>query len=382
MIYLPPLKYLTFTRPPGVYPRNIPIADFVSLVAKYMHDEGNDVKLVFFHRKPFPEEVRWLGENGLKWRVWADTHYFTRSPKHFIDLFRILKEEKPDIVEFEGPSVPFGIIAAKAAGIRNRVVWHTTLAARDFFSLSKTIRTKIQDVRASLYYRLSSLVIANSNECKRENISLYKTPESKIHTHYLGIHLPEPGESIARERNSLVCISRLIKPKGIHFLIEALPAVAARFPDLRLYLIGAGDQTWVKALASSLGVEKNLVFTGEVSREKIYEYLRRASVAVFPTLAEALGLVAAEAQACGTPLIAARTGGLKEVVEDGVSGILVEPGNSAEIRDAIIRLLSDEQLRTELSSAGIRRAQYFEIHERARSYAKWLTSKIGEPSEN
>jgi glycosyltransferase involved in cell wall biosynthesis len=95
--------------------------------------------------------------------------------------------------------------------------------------------------------------------------------------------------------------------------------------------------------------------TGRVERDELIQLYNRAQVFVSPSLYEGFGLPAAEAMSCGTPLVATTAGAFPEVVDDGVSGLLVPPGNVGALAGAIDRLLDDPMLRARLGQEARKR---------------------------
>jgi D-inositol-3-phosphate glycosyltransferase len=86
-----------------------------------------------------------------------------------------------------------------------------------------------------------------------------------------------------------------------------------------------------------------------------------------PSLHEAFGLVALEAMACGIPVVAAAVGGLKEIVQEGESGLLFPPGNASALAQALVTLLTNETLRQRLAQGALRRAEMFSLERRSRA---------------
>jgi len=94
---------------------------------------------------------------------------------------------------------------------------------------------------------------------------------------------------------------------------------------------------------------------GHVPWSELIKWYRKASIFVMPSYYETFGISAMEAMAFGLPVVATRAGGLSEVVEDGVTGFLVPPGDSQAVAEAIIRLLRDQNLRRRMGEAGRKR---------------------------
>jgi glycosyltransferase involved in cell wall biosynthesis len=147
---------------------------------------------------------------------------------------------------------------------------------------------------------------------------------------------------------------RLLRGKGLEDLVEAFGRLAAREPELRLFLVGSGggqalsveDQLWNTVQAAGLGARVS--FTGRVAH--VEDHLRASDVFVFPSEFEALGLSLVEAAACGLPCIGARTGGIVDVIEDGSSGLLVPPGDPDALTQALGSLAADAGRRKALGA--------------------------------
>jgi glycosyltransferase involved in cell wall biosynthesis len=153
----------------------------------------------------------------------------------------------------------------------------------------------------------------------------------------------------------MVVVSRLVRQKGLEQFLEAARMLAPRFADAYFAIVGyanpaEGDyEQSLKALAAQLGIERRVVFTG--LRHDVPALLAAATVSVMPSLNEALSNVLLESMAAGAPTVATRVGGTPEAVIDGVTGLLVEPGDPAALAESIARLLIDRDLASRLSEA-------------------------------
>ncbi len=149
----------------------------------------------------------------------------------------------------------------------------------------------------------------------------------------------------------LVFVGRLTPIKGLRILLEALVRARESRPDLHLTLIGDGeDRVHLEALAARLGAA--VVFAGYRSQGEIARLLSEADALVLPSFAEGLPVVLMEAMASGRPVIATRVGGISELVEDGVSGLLVPPGDVESLAQGICRIADDPDLRKRMGEAG------------------------------
>lgn len=152
---------------------------------------------------------------------------------------------------------------------------------------------------------------------------------------------------------------RLSWEKGVDLLIQAFAPVAERLPEVRLVIAGDGpDRTDLEDLAAALGLGERVSFLGHVPPEEVGPRLDPAWAHVVPSrLAEPFGLATAEAMMRGTAVVASDTGGLPELVEHGVSGLLVRTGDAAALSEGLFRVLSDRALAEGMGAAGRARAR-------------------------
>jgi glycosyltransferase involved in cell wall biosynthesis len=150
---------------------------------------------------------------------------------------------------------------------------------------------------------------------------------------------------------------QLFPRKGIRFLIQAAARLKPRFPDLKLVLAGDGfERPELVRLAQDLGIAEDVTFLGWVPNNGLPQYYRAAAVSVIPSLEEGFGIPAAEAMGCEVPVVASDAGGLPEVVEHGVTGLVVPRGDVPALAEAIGALLADPERRRRMGVAGRRRA--------------------------
>ena len=155
-------------------------------------------------------------------------------------------------------------------------------------------------------------------------------------------------------------VTRFYPSKGIGFLVGAFPAVLQKFPDARLVLVGEGplgDQ--LKSQARELGIERSVIFAG--FRKEAEAFVQLFTLSAVPSLEEGIGNVAIESIVGGVPVVASREGGLPEVVMEGKSGLLVQPGDSRKLADSILRVLEEPFLLDRLRQGCREEASRFSI---------------------
>ena len=128
--------------------------------------------------------------------------------------------------------------------------------------------------------------------------------------------------------------------KGFDEVLEVLPYIISEIPDLVYMIVGEGcDRQRLETKAKSLGIEKQVVFTGYISEVEKADYYRLADAFVMPSKGEGFGIVYLEAMACGIPVVASKVDGSREAVRDGLLGIIVNPDDPEEIKLGILQAL-------------------------------------------
>jgi glycosyltransferase involved in cell wall biosynthesis len=171
----------------------------------------------------------------------------------------------------------------------------------------------------------------------------------------------------------VVSIGRLNQWKGQWRLIDALPAIRAAYPDVRLILVGQEDvmgnggkgyREELDARARALGVADAVIFAG--FRRDIPDVLAASTLFAFPSWEEPFGMVYVEAMASRKPVVALASGGANEIVEHGKTGLLVDPEEKGGLSRAIVELLADPERQRMMGAAGRERvAQLFVPHQKS-----------------
>lgn len=152
------------------------------------------------------------------------------------------------------------------------------------------------------------------------------------------------------------CIARLEPVKGVEHFVRAAISLSQRDPIVRFAIAGGGSlEPRLREIAFAGGVSDQVSFLGHVS--PIEPLLGACEIIVLPSLSEGLPMVALEAMALGKPVVASRVGGLPEAVEDGVTGLLVEPGDPSALAAAIGALLDDPDRARKMGEAGRARVE-------------------------
>jgi D-inositol-3-phosphate glycosyltransferase len=228
--------------------------------------------------------------------------------------------------------------------------------------------------------RAADRLVANTAGEADELVHHYAADPDKVAVVHPGVNLdrfrPGDGRAAARARLGLpqdalipLFAGRIQPLKAPDVLLRAIAVLLDERPDLREQLIvpvvggpsgsGLAKPECLQKLAARLGISDVIHFRPPVVQDELADWYRAASVLVMPSHSESFGLVAAEAQACGTPVIAASVGGLPVAVRDGVSGFLVPGHEPADYARALLRFVDAPSLVDTMGTAAARHAQSF-----------------------
>ena len=237
-------------------------------------------------------------------------------------------------------------------------------------------------VRADrLCNRMSHAIVAVSKHTLEHLVNEEGTAPEKVHVILNGIDFSRARSSgvdvVAKLRKELavengymlLMPARLHPEKGHTYLFQALPGIRKRVArDVVVLVAGAGPfEEAYRQQVRALGCDDIVRFLG--FRRDVWDLMAAADLVVLPSVAEAFGLVLAEALYLGTPVVASRVGGIPEIVDDGIDGVLVPPADSGALADAIVRLLNDGQERQRLAGAGREKVRgRFSFEQMARGY--------------
>jgi len=221
------------------------------------------------------------------------------------------------------------------------------------------------------FYKREQFVVIS--ESTREDMKNYHLPNEKAEVVYPGILTGSVGRKEKTEFPSVLCVSRLKKYKSVDLLIRAFAKVLQKLPNAKLLLAGSGNQKEeLEKLASDLEILGSINFLGKVSEEEKFDLYASAWVNVLPSQKEGWGMTVLEAARMGTTSIASRVSGLRETMEDGKSGILIEYGDEAALVSAIIKILSDENLRSLFEKGAFSYSENFSWENSAKKFEDFL----------
>lgn len=217
-------------------------------------------------------------------------------------------------------------------------------------------------------------VITISNFTKERLIEI-GIPEKKIAVIHPGVDPakfnPERSSSEIRRRFNLenkrviLTVSHLVKRKGHHNVLKALPQVLEKVPHLIYLIVGKGkEEEALREMVRDLKLEDKVIFAEEIKEEEIPLYYTACDVFIMPSYqikkkgdVEGFGIAYLEANACGKPVIGGRSGGVPDAIIDGETGLLVDPLNINQIAEALIKLLTNPELARRMGEKGRERIE-------------------------
>lgn len=265
-------------------------------------------------------------------------------------IMGLLRRSRPDILYVNSVTLPHWSLAARLLGIP--VVVHVREA--DPAGTGRLVTTAL-----ALPLVLVQRLLANSTHTASVVTRSLPWLARRMTVVYNGFRFPPPAAPRPRavgDPATLVVVGRLNPRKGQDVAIDALARLVDEGRDCRLRLVGSTypGYEWVeadlRAKAAALGLGDRVELPG-FNPDQWGAYAQ-SDVALVPSLTEPFGNVAVEAMAMGLPVVASRVGGLREIVEDGATGLLVEPGDAAALAAAVRRLLDDPVLAARLARAG------------------------------
>lgn len=241
---------------------------------------------------------------------------------------------------------PTGLLSLPAKWFRFKKLI-LTVHGSDINSVSKTNTLKF--LLTKFVLNQSDRIIAVSPDLKNNIINKFGILEDKISVIDMGfdpnIFFPlEQVETKKRDSFKFLFVGRLINVKGIQVLLDAILCTTEKTDiDFNCQIIGSSDQeNDYKRWVTDHSLQHIIEFSGIKTQHEIAEAMRQSDAVIIPSLEEGFGLVAIESFACGLPVIASNTGGLKKLVDHGKNGFLFKPGNHQELATQIINFMNGE----------------------------------------
>lgn len=354
--------------------------------AEYLVDRGYDVTLVTNSR-----DINWNGVTtrsipACDSKFWEVAHrladaYSRRLPRalsafslrKFVDQFRFPFSAARAIAKLASEEAIDGVVACQhvlavglkplrdKTGIPFVIMSHGDIFEHPPGSFSRAI-TWLYEWGAKEASRTADGILTVSGRLRERAISL-GAPTERVDVVYNGVDLNEIESDpthIAKccDTFQILAVGRLSAEKGIDVLLKSMTMLPPDGFHLRIAGVGQEDKN-LEAMVRDLHLQGRVEFLGAIARNQIASYYRGSDVLVIPSRSEAFSLVAIEAMACGMPIIATRVGGLTEVIDDGINGVLVSANAPDELARALNVIQSSPDRRRGLSTAAIAKASTY-----------------------
>jgi glycosyltransferase involved in cell wall biosynthesis len=297
------------------------------------------------------------------WELGASRMGFLPEPFAFsVRAFRALaarlrRGERFDLVH-DVQCLGYGLLGVRALGLPVVTTVHHPLSVdrRASFARDKTLREALGTMEfypvgmQAFVARRVDRMITSSDASRRQIERDFRVAPERMRMvgNGLDTDLFRPDPARPRNEGEILCVGRASDPnKGVRTLVAAL----AKLPKLRLTLVDdPSPHNEARRWARDAGCAERLTIAGRVSNEELVDLYRRATVVAVPSRYEGFGLPAAEAMACGTPVVAAAAGALPEVIATGGGGLLVPPEDPEALAKAIATLAEQPEARAALGA--------------------------------
>lgn len=314
---------------------------------------GHDIVVVTRQDAPdLPRVTRWEGVSLHRFPFWQALD--SSRPSAVLALQREIEQLErafaPEVVHLSGfgPTALFLLHARRA----HRAPLLVTIHSSNNLTSGRTTLTERTLASADWVSACSQAMLDDARRC----VPAIAARSSVV---YNGVPVPPLAPApLPVDEPRVLCLGHLVEHKGFDLVVDAVAALIARFPTLRLILAGDGPAlATLEQRAAEAGIGPAVEFPGLVPRTEVARLINSATIVAVPSRRESFGLVAVEAALMQRPVVAARVGGLPEVVAHEETGLLVEPENSAALAHAIASLLSNPQTAERMGVAARSRAQ-------------------------
>lgn len=300
-------------------------------------------------------------------------------PELAANMVEFIREQRLDYDLFHGHYVDAGIVTLEVASALERPAFFTAHSLGAWKREQMGGDPEEMERRFNFNHRTAEeLRIFRSVRAQTVTTEVQRDKIKELYGHRAeNIHVIPPGVDVDLFRSLgpdeqegetglptpyILCLSRIDTNKGHDLLLHAFDLVRRAVPAVHLVIAGGSPQPesreqgvldMIDAIIDQKDL-RNLVrhIPGHVDRRTLASYYRRAALFVLPSLFEPFGMTALEAMACNTPVVASRLGGIRNVIESGVNGLLVDPSDTEELAGAMIHLLSEPNFSRRIGSAG------------------------------
>ena len=350
------------------YPHIGGLSTHVSTLKAGLEARGHEVDVLSFSntspmmRKLYTQGPSFVLNKVKKGRGIIWSHYARK--KCLVQLLEKVKMNHYDIINAQDPMATLAVLDT------DMPVVSTVHGYMSFEAISKGIinegspeANELQELEIKAYQGTQKIITVDQR--LKNYVKKVSGIEATSVRNFIDIHNFKPDKSkknvlrnqygIAQEDLVLFVPRRMIQKNGVIYPTLALPAVLEKYPQAHLIYAGGGNQvTEIKKMIAEKGLENKITLLGEVPHAKVKDYYALADIVIVPSVhsagvEEATSISALEAMGSGTPLIACAVGGLMEIVNPGVDGVLIEEKNVEQMSEAIIDFLDHPEKGMEMA---------------------------------
>ena len=269
-------------------------------------------------------------------------------PSSLSTIYKIVKQInvfKPNIVHFQIPNLLLCLILPLLKKYPLVVTFHD-------------VKPHVGEVSLLLEFMLrcarksSDQIIVHGEKLKEQMIKEYNLPSEKVHAIPIGEHEVAPFKKYERkdlkeDENLILFFGRIGKYKGLEYLIKAEPLITKEVPDAKIIIAGTGED-FEKYENMMVNRDNFIVYNYRIPYKEGAELFQRCSIVALPYIEASQSGVIPTAYGFKKPVVVTDVGSIPEIVDDGITGLIVPPRNPEALAEAIVKLLKDEKLRKQI----------------------------------
>lgn len=319
----------------------------LKIISLYSHNsaiterlEKNNVQIIYLNKKL-----------GVDWKI-------------AVRLYRLMMEFKPDVVHTHLYAASYGIAASIFAKVPVKIHTIHNVATKEFKKINRIINR--------IFYHYYGVIPVSISPLIKQTVQKeYNLAENSVAMIYNGIDLkrclPKENYAFNKDRIDIIHVGSFKEQKNHVGLLRSFKMVYDQYPNANLILIGSGElEEQVENCIKNLELGENVELLG--LRADVYSFLNAADIFVFPSLWEGMPISLIEAMATGLPILATRVGGIPDMIENNISGLIVDVKDD-DVSRALIQLIENRTLREQLGYQARIAALRFTSNKMATEYA-------------
>lgn len=333
-------------------------------LARHLNRQGHEVIFLYSGTTlcPRKRKTKW-GFNGFDLNLqmpFGDRHpiislplFLLRFPVGLFQLIRLMQKYRIQIVNIHYPTECFFYFSVCRQILPIKLI--TSVHGADLFPGGRSLTVYPKAMIRLL--DLADRVVTPSRAYAEDVSRVFPQLRDKLVSIHNGVDIAEltgcSSNSASIPLPYILCVAMHNEKKGIDVLLRAFKLIHDKKPSLKLVLAGDGPlHEQLKQLAYDLGVSDKVVFLGILGRRDVADLLRGCELFVLPSRSEPFGIVLIEAMASKKPVVATTAGGIPEIINDGMNGILVTPDDHRALAEALLTVLQDVNLQNRLAENG------------------------------